>query len=101
MDHKERTMNWWLCDNFVHPLHKEQIGLLHMGEPTVFILIRDYGESCRATYEDFVNDIAEVNFLYPEERSNTNIDELLNDSWNFLAAQEQADEDAMEEYEEP
>lgn len=43
--------------------------------------------------------IAEVNFLYPEERESTNLEELLIDAWNFMALSEEADEEACEELE--
>ena len=42
--------------------------------------------------------IAEVNFLYLEERESTNLEELLIDAWNFMALSEEADEEACEEW---
>jgi hypothetical protein len=96
---KERSLNWWYCDNNVNPHHSGQIGLMHLGSPTVFILIRDSADICFCSYEEFSEHIAEVNFLYPEERKNANIEELLIDAWNFMALSEEADEEACEEFE--
>lgn len=90
---KEKTFNWWYCDNYVHPRHKGQIGLLHLGEPNVFILIKDDADAYFCSFEDFIAHIAEVNFLYPEEKASTAMDELLADAWNFMALAEEADDE--------
>ena len=95
---EERTLNWYMCDNIVHPVHRGQIGLLHMGFPRVFILIRDYGQSF-TDFDNFRNHVAEVNFFSPADREDANIEELLTDAWNFLALQEDAEDRMLEEYE--
>lgn len=81
-DYEKRTLNWWYCDNLVHPQHEGQIGLLHLGEPSVLILVRDYADMYFRSYEEFSSHIAEVNFLYPEERQTTDLEELLGTSWH-------------------
>lgn len=88
--------NWWYCDNVVSPTHKNQIGLLYMGEPQVFILIRN-SLATHCTFDEFCDEVAEINFLHPEDRENADLETLLTDAWNFLALQEQADEDAYYE----
>lgn len=85
--------DWWYCDNIVSKKHKGQIGILHMTDPQVFILIRSYSDSYFASFEEFCEEIAEVNFFHSDDREGTNLDHLLTDAWNFLASQE-----AMEEY---
>lgn len=95
---EERTLNWYMCDNIVHPAHNGQIGLLHMGFPRVFILIRDYGQSF-TDFDNFRNHVAEVNFFSPADREDANIEELLTDAWNFLALQEDAEDKMLEDYE--
>lgn len=99
MNYEERTLNWWYCDNIVHPKHDGHVGLLHLGSPSVFVLIRDYADMYFRTYEEFSEHIAEVNFLYPEEREETDIDTLLIDAWNFMALQERRDEELADEWE--
>ena len=47
-------MNWWVCDNIVHPAHRKQLGLLSLNEPQVFILLR-HGDDIFADFEDFKN----------------------------------------------
>lgn len=94
----ERTFNWWYCDNIVHPKHKGQLGLLHLGEPSVFILIKDDADLYFRSYEEFAEHIAEVNFLYPEERKTTNMSKLLTDAWNFMALQERKEEEIVNEF---
>lgn len=94
------TLNWWYCDNIVHPQHQGQIGFLHLGEPMAFVLVRDYADAYFASYVEFREHIAEVNFLHPGDRENADIDELLRQAWNFMALQEQKEEELSEYYEE-
>lgn len=94
------TLNWWYCDNIVHPQHQGQIGLLHLGEPMAFVLVRDYADAYFSSYDEFCEHIAEVNFLHPEDRANADIDELLRQAWNFIALQEQKEEELSEYYDE-
>lgn len=91
------TKNWWYCDNII--AHPEQIGLLSLNEPNVFILIRSYADCYFSDFEEFKNSIAEVNFLHPADRDTADIDSILIDAWNFLALAEQADEDYIARYE--
>lgn len=99
MNYEERTLNWWYCDNIVHPKHEGHVGLLHLESPSVFVLIRDYADMYFRSYEEFAEHIAEVNFLYPEEREETDIDALLIDAWNFMELQERRDEELANEWE--
>lgn len=92
-----RCEHWWYCDNVVSYPHI--IALLHMDFPRVFILIRDYEEAYFATYEEFRDGIAEINFFDSTDRDNADIDALLTDAWNFLALQEEEDERLCGEYE--
>ena len=92
---KNSTLNWWYCDNIVHTTHKDQIGLLHMGEPRVFILVRNYGDIYPGDFHDFVRNVEvscfsqEDKLLYNREQS-----KVLRNAYNFLALQE-AEEDRI------
>ena len=88
----ERSKNWWYCENMIH--HPEQVGLLKMDFPQVFILIRDYGEAYFADFEEFRSHIAEINFFDPSERNKADLDEIIVDAWNFLVLSEQYDEES-------
>lgn len=85
--------DWWYCDNIVTQKHKGQIGLLHMTEPQVFILIRDYSDSYFASFEEFSENIAEVNFFNYKDREHTDLESLLVDAWNFMSKQEETEEE--------
>ena len=96
----ERTKNWWYCDNIID--HPKQVGLLHMGFPRVFILMRDYDVAYWAAYEKWKEDLIEVNFFDRTDRLNTtegDLEILLIDAWNFLCLEEQEEERKAQEYE--
>lgn len=96
----ERTKNWWYCDNII--THPGQVGLLHMGFPRVFILMRDYDVAYWASYEKWKEDLIEVNFFDSADRQNTSngdLEILLIDAWNFLCLEEQEEERKAQEYE--
>lgn len=45
-----------------------------------------------ADYEHWKSDLVEVNFFNPYDRENADLDALLTDAWNFLAAEEAEEE---------
>lgn len=90
------TLNWWVCDNIVHPTHKGQLGLLSLNEPQVFILLR-HGDKLYASYEEFVDDV-ELNFLRPQDRATADIESILTDAYNFLILQDDEEERIANEY---
>lgn len=92
---EDKTLNWWYCDNIVHPQHKNQIGLLHMAEPMVFILVRDYGNIDPGDFNTFKKHI-EVSCMsdYDREIYNKMENQVLIDAYNFLSLQE-AEEDRI------
>lgn len=96
---KTDTSSWWYCDNIID--HPDSIGLLRMDFPRAFILVRNYGDIYPSdNFEYFKECVAEVNFLDPKDRDGADIDGILTDAWNFLALEEQEEENLDEEYEE-
>ncbi len=91
----DKTFNWWYCDNIVHPKMEGVIGLLHLGEPNVFVLFRDLADIEFSDYESWKEGVAEVQFIYPEERKKFDVDEILLDAWNFSVLQTEKDEEGM------
>jgi len=87
---KDVYANWWYCDNII--CNTGMVGLLHLGFPRVFILMRDYDTAYFAGYEDWKEQLVEVNFLDPEDREGADLDDLLTDAWNFLALTEREEE---------
>lgn len=49
-----------------------------------------------ADYEEWKNDIVEVNFFSPSEREEADLDSLLTEAWNFLALIEEEEENQYE-----
>lgn len=86
----KRSQHWWYCDNILN--HAGQCGLLRMDFPRVFILIRDADTSYWADYDEWKNDIIELNFFDPKDREDADIDEILTDAWNFLSLIEEEEE---------
>jgi hypothetical protein len=86
----EDSQNWWYCDNLLN--HPGQCGLLRMSFPRVFILIRDEETAYWADYENWKNNVVEVNFFTPSERSEADLDSILTEAWNFLALYEEEEE---------
>ena len=91
--YKERTLNWFYCDNIVHPTHHHHVGLLSMNFPRVFIYIRNLADATFANFEEFRNNVAEVNFFDPKDRETTNIEEILVDAYNFMLLQERTEDE--------
>lgn len=92
-DALKRTFAWWCCDNVID--HPEQVGLLHMGFPRVFILMRNYDAAYFATFEEWKNQLIEVTFFEKADRDNTTeeeLEEILIDAWNFLLLTEEEEE---------
>ena len=92
----EKSQSWWFCENLVN--HIGQIGLLRMDFPRVFILVRNYEEIYPCSFEEFRDNIAELNFLDPKDRKDQDIESILIDAWNFLSLQEAAEDALSEEY---
>lgn len=92
-----RTDSWWFCENLVN--HEGMVGLLRLDFPRVFILMRDYSYTMYASYEDWVSQLIEVNFLDPKDREGADLDSVLTEAWNFMALQEDADEALYERLE--
>lgn len=65
--------------------------------PRVFILIRDEDTAYWADYEEWKNDVVEVNFFTPSEREEADIDSILTEAWNFLVLIEEEEERQYEE----
>ena len=91
----EESQYWWYCDNILN--HPGQCGLLRMQFPRVFILIRDEETAYWADYEEWKNDVVEVNFFTPSEREEADIDSILTEAWNFLVLIEEEEERQYEE----
>ena len=73
------------------------VGLLRLDFPRVFILMRDYDEAYMADFETWKEYLEEINFLDPNDRDDGDIEDILIDAWNFMALEEEADEQLFDE----
>ena len=88
------STSWWFCENLVN--HPEEVGLLRMDFPRVFILVRDR-DDLYCSFETFRDSIAEINFMTPSEREEADTEAILIDAWNFMCLQEEEEERLYEE----
>lgn len=89
----QRTHAWWYCDNIID--HAGQVGLLHMGFPRIFILMRDYDTAYWAGFDKWKQSLIEVTFMEKSDKESTTteeLDKLLVDAWNFLVLEEEEEE---------
>lgn len=87
---------WW-CDNLID--HAGQTGLLHLGFPRCFVLLRDSSEFYFSDYDHFISHISEVNWLDPSDKGTPEEQErVLTMLWNFSVEQEEEEERMGEEY---
>lgn len=93
MSNREQTNqyhSWWYCDNILN--HPEQIGLLRMDFPRVFILMRNYFHpDAPNDFEQWRKEVS-VTFFNKEDSETADLDEILTDAWNFLALTEEEEE---------
>lgn len=85
--------NCWYCDNIVS--HPEYVGLLYLGFPRCFILVRNQDVYFGSRdYDEFMNNsVVEVNWLDPNDRMTEEEKEaVLCKLWNFSVSQEDEEE---------
>lgn len=90
----EHSQHWWICDNILN--HPGQCGLLRMDFPRVFILMRDYDTTYFSGFNEWKNELIEVNFFTPSEREEADLNEILIDAWNFLSLVAEEEENQYE-----
>ena len=89
--------NCFYCDNLI--AHPDIVGLLYLGFPRCFILVRNKDEYFGAKdYDTFMkNSVVEINWLDPNERaSEADKETVLIKLWNFSVAQEDMEDELYE-----
>ena len=84
----------WYADNIID--YPNQIGLLHLGFPRCFVLMKESAafHYC-ADFDSWLDHVAEVNWLDPSDKGTPQEQqEVLTTLWNFSIEQEQL-EDSM------
>lgn len=69
-----------------------------MNFPRVFIYIRNLADATFEDFEEFKNNVAEVNFFDPKDRGTANIEEILVDAYNFMLLQERTEDNMVESW---
>ena len=91
--------NCFYCDNLV--AHPDIVGLLYLGFPRCFILVRNKDEYFGARdYDTFMaHSVVEINWLDPSDDNYTKQEReaVLIKLWNFSVAQEDAEDGMWEE----
>lgn len=80
--------------------HPDIVGLLYLGFPRCFILVRNKDEYFGAKdYDAFMkNSVVEINWLDPSERaSEVDKESVLIKLWNFSVAQEDVEDELYEQ----
>jgi hypothetical protein len=89
----EKHYHWLWGENNLRPDRPNY--LIHLEEG---LSIRfDYGESMFASYEDFYESIADVQFLGGHRPDDERIEELKQEAWDYLCLEEDELENFMEE----
>lgn len=60
--------NWFVCINEGNVAHENQIGLLHMNFPQVFIVVKDLDKFLKSDAACCSEEVAVVNFFNPNDR---------------------------------
>ena len=71
-----------------------------MGFPRIFILMRDEASVYWSDYEEWKHDLIEITFMEKADKESTTEEELeslLIDAWNFLALEEEAEDEQAED----
>lgn len=48
----------------------------------------NYEEAAFASYEEFVDNVADIQFIYGSRPNKDDVDNILTEAWNFLCAEE-------------
>ena len=90
----EAHKHWWIGENKQH--FPEQETLIRLSEPMCFIRY-NVGDAYFASYEQFFESIAEVQWLDYVKPSVYKQEKILTEAWNFLAIEERLLEQDMED----
>lgn len=86
---------YW-CDNIID--HYGMIGLLYLGFPRCFILIRDSSEFEFSDFESWKENLAEINWLDPNDKGTPKEqNEVIIKLWNFSVEYDEKNEELFNE----
>lgn len=89
--------SFFLAENKI--THPEYEYIIHLAEPRCFIKYK-VELAMFAKYDEFINNIAEIQWLDGYPPSTEEQDEVLTNAWNYLAIEERILEDDMDRIEE-
>lgn len=94
MKKTEAHKHYWWGENHQH--YDGQETIIKMSYPRVFIRY-ELGEAYFASFEEFYESIAEVQWFDGDEISDKKKQEILIEAWNFLAIEERLLEEDLED----
>ena len=77
--------SWFYCQNLV--CHEDQVALIRMSFPRVFLLFRRYSDVFSVLYSEFEENV-DIQFFDPRDRENADVEEILREAWNFLSLEQ-------------
>lgn len=93
----ERFKHFFICENRL--LFPDEEFIIHMAFPRCFIRF-DRGGGMTTDYDAFFHSIADVQWMDGDEVDRRERDRVLRDAWNFLALDERAQEDDLDDLDE-
>lgn len=85
----------YYCDNIID--YPDHFGLLHLGFPRCFIVVRNMDEFLYCDYEGFCRAIADIQWLDPSETwSKREKEAVVVKLWNFSVEQERLEDEMYE-----
>lgn len=86
--------NFYIAENILD--WPGQLGIVKLSEPRLFIRF-NYGESYFASYEEFISEIAVIEWIDGVRPTKSEQEEILTDCWNFLALTERKEDELFEQ----
>lgn len=87
MNLHDKYFHWYFGENILRDDNATCLFNLELGVAIYF----DYGDGYFATYERFVNEVANINFFTGDRPDDT--ESILSEAWNFLCEFEKVEED--------
>lgn len=98
MTTKPKYPGCFYCDNLVD--YPDYIALLHIGFPRCFVWVRRVEDFLFSDYDQFVANIAEINWLDPGDKgTKEEQEEILIKLWNFAIEQEEIEDNMVSDIE--
>ena len=93
MDLEKVYFHWFWGDNNIRQERPNYLANMDIGVCIKF----DYGDGMFASYEDFFENIADVQFVHGDRPGEDEVERILTEAWNFLGIEERILEGDLDE----